>query len=180
MKNISAWAIRNPLGPAVLFAVLTFTGIISFIRLPINLGPDISFPLIEVRVAQPGAAPPELETQILTRIEGAVANLGDVKNITSVAYDGTALAIIEFRVGTPVDRAMNDVRDAVANVRSSLPEGIDEPRVTRVEIEGGAMAYFGVATTAMTQEQLSWFVDNTLSRRLLAVAGVAQVVRGGV
>ena len=179
MKNISAWAIRNPRGPAVLFAVLTFTGIISFIRLPINLGPDISFPLIEVRVAQPGAAPPELETQILTRIEGAVANLGDVKNITSVAYDGTALAIIEFRVGTPVDRAMNDVRDAVAHVRSSLPEGIDEPRVTRVDIEGGAMAYFGVATTAMTQEQLSWFVDNTLSRRLLAVAGVAQVVRGG-
>jgi multidrug efflux pump subunit AcrB len=179
MKHISAWAIRNPLGPLVMFVVLTFIGIVAFIRLPIDLNPDISFPLIQVRIGQPGAAPPEIETQIVTKIEGAVANLGNIKNITAVAYDSNALIILEFRIGTPVDRAMNDVRDAVAKVRSSLPEGIDEPQVIRIDVEGDALARFAVSTTGMTEEQLSWFVDNTVTKRLLSVPGVAQVQRNG-
>ncbi len=179
MKHISAWAIRHPIAPLVLFVVLTFLGIFAFIRLPINLNPDISFPLIKVTVGQPGAAPPEIETQIVTKIEGAVANLGNLKSITSVAFDSTGLLLLEFRIGTPVDRAMNDVRDAVTKIRSSLPEGIEEPLVERVEVDGDAMAYFAVSTTGMTEEQLSWFVDNTIAKRLLTVAGVAQVNRSG-
>ena len=81
MKNISAWAIRHPVTPVVLFVVLFFMGIVAFIRLPINQNPDISFPYVEVQVSQPGAAPPEIETQILQKIEGAVANIGGVKHI---------------------------------------------------------------------------------------------------
>jgi multidrug efflux pump subunit AcrB len=179
MKNISAWAIRNPIAPLVLFTVLTFVGIVSFIRLPINLNPDISFPLIQIRIAEPGAAPPEIETQIVTKVEGAVANLTNLKNITSVSFEGTALLSLEFEVGAPLDRAMNDVRDAVAKVRGELPEGIEEPLVQHIDIDGDAMAYFAVRTTGMTEEQLSWFVDNTIAKRLLAVPGVAQVRRNG-
>ena len=65
MKNISAWAIRHPILPLVLFLVLLFLGVSAFIRLPINLNPDISFPLVMVSVSQPGAAPTEIETQPL-------------------------------------------------------------------------------------------------------------------
>ena len=75
MKNISAWAIRNPILPIVLFVVLLFVGTVAFIRLPINLNPDISFPMVQVIVNQPGAAPTEIETQITQKIEGAVAGL---------------------------------------------------------------------------------------------------------
>ena len=60
MKNISAWAIKHPIFPIVLFMVLTFVGIASFIKLPIQLQPDISFPLVTVMVSQPGAAPTEM------------------------------------------------------------------------------------------------------------------------
>lgn len=179
MKNISSWAIRHPITPIVLFVVLTFVGIVAFVRLPINLNPDIAFPMVSVTVTQPGAAPTEIETQVMQKVEGSIASVGNVRNITSIAREGVSFSNIEFQIGTPIDRAVNDVRDAVAKVRSDLPEGIDEPLIQRVDIDGGAMVYFAVSTTGMTEEQLSWFVDNTMTKRLLAVAGVAQIVRGG-
>ena len=179
MKNISAWAIRHPIFPVVLFVVLTFIGIVAFIRLPINLNPDITFPMVHVQVSQPGAAPTEMETQIMQKIEGSIASVGGVHNITSRAVEGSASIWIEFQIGTPIDRAVSDVRDAVARVRSQLPEGIQEPTVNRIDAEGGAIAYYAVSTTTLTEEQLSWFVDNTVTKRLLAVSGVAQVQRSG-
>ncbi|NBU24302.1 MAG: efflux RND transporter permease subunit, partial [Gammaproteobacteria bacterium] len=179
MKNISAWAIRNPTLPLVLFMVLTFLGIVSFIRLPINLQPDVSFPLIIVQVSQPGAAPAEIESQVTQKIEGAVRSVSGVRNISSRASEGVSSTSVEFDIGTPLDRALNDVRDAVSKVRSDLPEGINEPQVNRVDIEGGSIAYYAVTTTARTPEQLSWFVDNDVAKRLLSLPGVAQVSRGG-
>ena len=179
MKNISAWAIKNPIVPLVLFMVLGFVGLVSFVRLPINLEPDISFPMVIVTVSQPGAAPTELEKQILQKIEASVSTVGNVHNITSRAFEGSARIFIEFQIGTPVDRAVNDVRDAVSRVRADLPEGIQEPTVSRVDTEGNAIVYYAISSTTLTDEQLSWFVDNTLSKRLLALSGVAQVSRGG-
>jgi len=179
VKNLSAWAIRHPISPLVLFAVLVFVGFVAFIQLPVNAEPDVTFPMVIVNISQPGAAPVELETQVLQKVEGAVASVGNVRNITSRATEGVAMAYVEFQIGTPIDRAVNDVRDAVARVRAELPEGIQEPTVSRLDVEGGAIAYFAVSSTAQTEEQLSWFVDNTVTKRLLTVRGIAQVSRGG-
>src|SRR5689334_13111315 len=112
MKNISAWAIRHPITPVVLFVVLTFIGIVAFIRLPISLMPDVSAPFVNVTISQPGAAPTEIETQITRLVEGAVANIGNVKNLVSWTVEGQTTTTVEFHIGTPVDRAVNDVRDA--------------------------------------------------------------------
>ena len=179
MKNMSAWAIRHPIIPIVLFVVLFFIGSISFVLLPINLQPDISFPLVSVIVTQPGAAPSEMETQIAQKIEGQISSIGSIHNITSRLTEGVSFTSVEFQIGTPLDRAVSDVRDAVAKVRSELPEGIDEPQVQREDIDGGPFVYYAVTTTDETIEQLSWFVDNTINKRLLGVTGVAQVFRNG-
>ena len=179
MKNMSAWAIRHPVSPVVLFVVLLFMGVVAFVRLPITLNPDIAYPIVHVTVTQPGAAPQEIETQVLQKIEGSVAGVGNIHNITSLALEGVSSTWIEFQIGTPIDRAVADVRDAVAKVRSNLPNGIQEPIVQRVDVDGGPIAYYAVATTSETQEQLSWFVDNAVTKRLLAIQGVAQVFRGG-
>ena len=179
MKNMSAWAIRNPLLPVVMFVVLSFMGIVSFIRLPINLDPDVTFPLVSVIVSQPGAAPTEIETQVTQKIEGAVAGVGSVRRLTSRAIEGQSLTNIEFQIGTPIDRAVSDVRDAISKVRGDLPDGVEEPLVQRINVAGGAIAYYAVASTMMSPEQLSWFVDSTITKRMLALPGVAQVERGG-
>jgi hydrophobe/amphiphile efflux-1 (HAE1) family protein len=179
MKNISAWAIRHPVTPIVLFVVLFFLGTVAFIRLPINLNPDVSFPAVDVSISQPGAAPQEMETQIAQKVEGSIASIGNIHHQQTRISEGNVLIIIEFNIGTPIDRAVTDVRDAIARVRADLPQGILEPQVQREDADGGTFAIYAVTTTDMTPEQLSWSIDNTITKRLLGVRGVAQVQRIG-
>jgi multidrug efflux pump subunit AcrB len=179
MRNISAWAIRNPVPPIVLFVALTLAGIVSFIRMDINNTPDVSFPFVSVSVSQPGAAPTELESQVTQRVEAAVRGISGVDEITSYVTEGNSRTSVQFDIGTPVDRALNDVKNAVDQIRSDLPEGILEPQVARVDIEGGPIAYVSAEAVDMTLEELSWFVDNTVAKRLLAIPGMAAARRGG-
>jgi multidrug efflux pump subunit AcrB len=179
-RNISAWSIRNPIPSIVLFIALTLAGIVSFTRMDVNQNPDISFPAAQVIVQQPGAAPTELETQVTQRIEAAVRGISGVESISSYVSEGNSKTVIQFNIGVPVDRAVNDVRQAVSQVRSQLPDGILEPEVTRLDvIDGGPLAYMSVEAVDMTLEQLSWFVDDTVAKRLLGIEGMAQVQRGG-
>jgi len=178
-RNISAWAIRNPVAPIVLFIALLLAGMMSFARMSVNDSPDIEFPAAQITIAQPGAAPTELETQVTQKVEAAVRSVTGVDEINSGVREGSSTTFVQFAIGTPVDRAVNDVRDAVANIRSDLPDGILEPQVARVNVAGGAIAYISAESSDMTIEELSWYVDNTVARRLLGISGMAAVSRGG-
>ena len=179
MRNISSWSIRNPIPPIVLFVLLTLAGIVSFRNMSINDMPDVSFPAAQVVIVQPGAAPTELETQVTQRVEAAVRSINGVDEITSWVGEGQSFTTVQFAIGTPIDRGVNDVRDAISNIRSELPNGILEPQVNRVDFSGGPLAYISVESTDMTLEELSWFVDNTVAKKLLGVPGMARVGRGG-
>lgn len=180
-RNISAWSIRNPVPALVLFAFLTIAGFVAFMRMNINQNPEITFPGVGISISQPGAAPTELETQVTQKVEAAVRNLEGVDEIDSTVSEGNSFTFVQFTIDTPVDRATTDVRDAIAQIRGSLPDGIIEPQVQRAQINGGAIANYSVEATDMTMEQLSWFVQDTVSRRLLAVEGMQKVqVYGGV
>ncbi len=180
-RNVSAWAIRNPIPITVLFLLLTLGGLLAFPKLRINTTPDIDLPAVMVVIQQPGAAPVELETQVTRRVEDAVAGLGDVKHITSTVQQGMSLTMVEFTLGKDPDRATNDVRDKVAQIRADLPGTIRDPIISRIEVTGGAILTYTVAAPGMSTEQLSWFVADTVARSLLAIPGVAMINRvGGV
>jgi multidrug efflux pump subunit AcrB len=179
MRNISAWAIRNPVIPLVLFTFLLAMGLMAFKRMDVNLNPDITSPAATVSISQPGAAPPELEIQITRRVEAAVRGISGVTEINSSIREGSSNTFINFEIGTPVDRAVSDVRDAVARIRGDLPDGILEPQVERVDFADEPIGYFSAQSTSMTVEQLSWFIDDTLNRRLMGVEGVSIVSRTG-
>jgi multidrug efflux pump subunit AcrB len=179
-RNISSWAIRNPVPPIVLFVALLLAGVMSFMRMDVNGDPDIEFPAVSITVMQPGAAPSELETQVTQRVEAAVRGVSGVEEITSSVREGSSNTFVSFVIGTPVDRATNDVRDAISQIRGDLPEGILEPQVSRQDF-GQQLAIFSIQTSDMTLEQLSWFVDNDVAKRLLSIPGMAGVDRyGGV
>src|SRR3954471_6189698 len=180
-RNISSWCIRNPVFPIVLFVGLMLAGLIAFARMQVNNAPDIDFPAAIVSVSQPGAAPNEMETQVTQRVESAVRGITGVDEINSTISEGNSTTFVSFQLGTPSDRAVNDVRNAIAQIRSNLPEGILEPQVTRVDAEDEPISYVGAQTTDMTLEQLSWYIDNNVSKRLLGQEGIAAVGRvGGV
>jgi multidrug efflux pump subunit AcrB len=178
-RNISAWCIRNPVPPLVLFLALTLMGVMSFSRMAVTMDPDIDFPFALVFISQPGAAPTELETQVAQKVETVLRNISGVDEVTSSVSEGTARVGVQFAIGTPIDRAVNDVRDAVSNLRSDLPEGIMEPQVIRIDSADDPIAYISAEAVDMTLEELSWYVDNVVNKRLRTLTGLAGVERGG-
>jgi multidrug efflux pump subunit AcrB len=178
-RNISAWSIRNPVPPIVLFIALLLTGIYAFATMEVTDQPDIDFPAATVSISQPGAAPSELVNQVTQKVEAAVRGVEGVDEINSDVREGFSNTFVQFRIGTPTDRAVNDVRDAVAQIRGELPEGILEPQVNRVNIGSEGFVFVAVEATDMSLPELSWYVDNNVSRRLLGQEGVANVVREG-
>jgi multidrug efflux pump subunit AcrB len=178
-RNISAWSIKNPVPPIVMFVALTLMGILAFSRMPVTQDPDIDFPAAIILVAQPGAAPTELETQVAQKVEAAVRNISGVDTINSSVTEGSARIFVQFTIGTPIDRAVNDVRDAVSNIRSDLPDGILEPQVARLNTSDNPIAYLSAEAVDMTLEELSWYVDNVVAKRLRAIDGMGSVFRGG-
>ncbi|NJC05261.1 multidrug efflux pump subunit AcrB [Sphingomonas kaistensis] len=178
-RNISAWCIQNPVPPIVLFIALLLTGIYSFRTMEITNNPDIDFPAANVNVSQPGAAPSEMVNQVTQKVEAAVRGVEGVDEINSTVREGNSNTFIQFKIGTPTDRAVNDVKAAIDQVRGDLPDGILEPQVTRQDISGDGFVFIAVEATDMSLEDLSWFVDGLVSRRLLSQDGVAQVSREG-
>jgi multidrug efflux pump subunit AcrB len=179
--NFSAWSIRNPVPPILLFVALVALGLMSFSKLPVTRMPNVDIPLVSITVTDPGVAPSELETQITKRVEDAVANVNGVKNVISTLTEGMSQTVVEFRFEVDTQTALNDVKDAVDRIRSDLPATADEPLVNRIEVEGEAILTYAVSAPAMTLEELSWFVDDTVIRKLQGLTGVARVERyGGV
>ncbi len=179
--KISGASIRHPIPAMVLFAVLLVLGVVALRAIPITRAPNVDIPLISVLVTQAGAAPAELETQITRKVEDAVASVAGVKHITSTVTDGASTTLVELRLEVSTDRALNDVKDAVAKIREDLPRTIDEPIIERIDVVGQAIQTFAASAPGMTAEQLSWFIDDTVIRDLQGVSGVGRVDRiGGV
>ena len=178
-NNISRWAIKNPIPVLLLFVLLTIAGISGFTSMRINNNPDVDLPLVLVNASRPGAAPTELETQVTRLIEDSIAGLGQVRHVTSTVGDGFSSTFIEFELGVDHERVTNDVRNAMANLQSSLPQDMQIPNVTRIDIAGDPLITYVVQAPTLTPEQRSWFVDNDVSRALLAIKGIGEVNRRG-
>jgi hydrophobe/amphiphile efflux-1 (HAE1) family protein len=178
-SNISAWSIKQPVPTIVLFLILTVMGLVAFPLLGIDSDPNIDVPAVTISVTQPGADPSELESQVTKKVEDAVAGLGNIDHIISTVTDGSSITNVNFILGTNSDRATNDVRNAVAQIRQNLPQDVNDPIVKRVDFAGGAIMSYAVVSERQSVEQLSELIDQTISRAILAVPGVAQVQRAG-
>jgi multidrug efflux pump subunit AcrB len=186
--NFSALSTRNPVPAIMLFLLLTLAGLLAYRTTPVQDFPDIELPVVTVVASLPGAAPAQLETEVARKIEDSVATLQGIKNIYTRVLDGEVTITVEFILEKPLAEAVNDVRDAVARVRADLPADLRDPSVTKASTAGRVVLTF-IAVSApeagggnrLDDQELSWFVDNIVAKRLLAVPGVGAVKRmGGV
>lgn len=177
--RISAWSIRNPIPVAVLFIALIIAGVGAYLALPVKQFPNVSFPAVTVTVTQSGAAPGELETQVTRPVEDAIASISNVKTVRSTVVQGASTTTIEFELGEDLQKVTDEVRSKIDQARAILPREIDEPIVQRLEIDSAPIITYAVSAPAMSTSELSWFVDDTLTRALQGEKGVAQVARVG-
>jgi len=179
--NVSAWSIRNPIPAAMLFVMLTLAGLFSFQSMKVQNFPDLDVPNITIVASLPGAAPNQLENDVARKIENSLASLQGLKHIYTKVQDGSVSITAEFRIEKNTQEALDDVRSAVAKVRGDLPGDLREPIINKLELAGGAVLAYTVASDRMDDEALSWFVDNDVAKLLLSVRGVGAVNRvGGV
>jgi multidrug efflux pump subunit AcrB len=177
--NFSSWAIRQPTPSILLFFMLMVAGLIAFQRLGIQSMPDMEFPSVSLAASVPGASPEQLEAEVARPIEDAVSSIGSVRHVSTTINDGVVSLMIEFTYEKDTQEAVIDVRDAVARIRSTLPGEMQEPVVSRVEIAGLPIVSYAVSSDRMDETDLSWFVDDAVSRALLQARGVAEVRRRG-
>ena len=179
--RISAWAIRNPIPIAVLFIALVIAGLFSYTQLPIKNFPNVEFPAVSVSVTRSGAAPAEMETQVARPIENALSGLSNVVTIASSVNQGQSTTVVQFQLGQDLQKATDDVRSKVDQTRAELPRDVDPPVIQRLEIDDQPIISYAVVAPGMSETELSWFIDNTVTRILQSRPGVAQVSRvGGV
>ena len=181
MINVSSWSIKNPIPAVMLFVMLCFAGMVSFGSMKVQNFPDIDLPTITVTASLPGTAPAQMETEVARKIENAIASLQGLKHITTKVQDGSATISAEFRLEKPIQEALDDVRSAVNRIRSELPGDLKDPVISKLDLAGQPILAYTVRSPSMDAEALSWFVDNQIARKLLAVRGVGAVNRvGGV
>ncbi|EKU51709.1 RND transporter, Hydrophobe/Amphiphile Efflux-1 (HAE1)/Heavy Metal Efflux (HME) family, permease protein [Acinetobacter sp. WC-323] len=179
--NFSAWSIRNPIPGILLFIMLGLAGLLCFKWMKIQQFPDIELPMVTVTAALPGAAPPQLETEVARKIENSIATLQGLRNQYTNIQDGVVTVTAEFQLEKPLQEAVDDVRNAVSQVRSDLPADLRDPIVSKINLSGSPILTYTIQSPKMDEEALSWFVDYDIARAMLQVKGVGAVARvGGV
>ena len=179
--NFSAWAIKTPIPSILLFIMLTIFGLMSFNTMMVQDFPDIELPVVVVTANLEGAAPAQMETEVARKIENAVTTLGEVKHVYSSITDSMAKVSVEFNLEKDTNEAVNDIRDAISRIRSDLPSDMKEPVISKVNTSGRPILTYSVASNELDEQDISWFVDNDVSKVLLAIPGVGKVSRiGGV
>ncbi|MCK9199684.1 MAG: efflux RND transporter permease subunit [Gallionella sp.] len=179
--NVSSWSIRNPIPAILAFVMLTLMGLMGFKAMKIQQFPDIDLPMVTVTASLPGASPAQMETEVARKLENSLANTQGLKHLYTKVLDGTVIITAEFRLEKGTQEAVDDVRAAVTRVRSDLPRDLRDPTVAKVELSGLPILTYTISSPRMSEEELSWFVDNAVTKSLLSVRGVGAVGRvGGV
>jgi len=177
--NVSAYSIKNPLVAILLFVLLTLGGIYGFMKMKVQQFPDIDLPAVVVTVTLPGAAPSQLENDIAKKIENKLTSIEGVSHIRTTLQTGAATIATEFTLEKDIQEAVDDVRSAVGEVRGDLPAAANDPIITKVSTAGFPVVTYSVAAENMSVENLSWFVDDTVTKRLSDIPGVSTVSRVG-
>ncbi len=176
--NISAWSIRNPVPPILLFILLTVCGLLAFDRLSIQKFPDMDLPTIKISASLEGAAPAQLETEVARKIEDELASLSKLDHITTTVTDGSVSISVSFQLEKDGEEALNEVRNKVDSV-TDLPADMETPSVSRVTVQNSPLLVYAVKSSKLNETELSWLIDNDFKKALLAVHGVGDVKRVG-
>ncbi|TBF87822.1 efflux RND transporter permease subunit [Rhizobium leguminosarum] len=179
--NFSAFSIRNPVPAILLFAMLAVGGLLAFKQLPVQNFPDMDLPTIKITATLDGAAPAQLETEVARTIEDNLASLSYLDHVTTTITDGTVSISVSFKLEKDSETALNEVRNAVDSATADLPAQMQTPSVTKVTVQSSALVTYAIRSAVLNETELSWFIDNDLTKALLSVPGVGQVNRiGGV
>lgn len=172
--TITELSIKRPAMMSMVILLFVFIGIIVAPRIGVDLFPSVNIPIVSIVAIYPGASPSEMESQVVKPLEEEVASLSNIKRITSIAYEGRAIIVIEFGMSTNLDVAAIDVQKKVDTCRSKLPSDIDPPVVHKFDFNAQPIMNLAVSSPR-PPEEVYRIVRDQIKERLEQVPGVATV-----
>jgi len=172
-------SINRPIFITCLVLVTMITGWLSLKNLPVDLFPDVTFPVVTVTTPYPGAGPRETETLISKIFEEEFSTISGVKTIRSINQEGVSIVIAEFNFKTDIKYAEQQVRDKVSSAKSKLPDDVKDSMIRRVDPSDQPIVT--VALTAdLTEAELFDLADLTVKPKLeqIAQVGLVEIVGG--
>lgn len=177
--TLSDIAIRRPVFTTMISGAIILLGLISLGRIPVDLYPDVEFPVVSITVVYPGASPREVESQITEKIEDAIVSISDIDQVMSFSRDSVSQVIILFELHADLDRVANQVREQVSAIRRDLPREAEEPSISRMNLSATPVLTYTLSGP-LAPEKLRFYAEDVVKPAVEQVRGVASArVRGG-
>ena len=173
--GFTALFVRRPILAIVLNSLIVIAGLAAILGIEIRELPDIDRPVITVTTTYDGAAPETVDREVTGIIEGAMGRISGVSDISSRSSFGRSRVTVEFNDKTDLNVAASDARDSIGRILNQLPDDADEPRIVKADANADPVMRIGVTSQTMPIEELTDLVENTISDRLIAAPGVADV-----
>ncbi|MEJ2521220.1 MAG: efflux RND transporter permease subunit, partial [Desulfuromonadales bacterium] len=178
--KISSFTTARPVFTCMVTLIVIILGGVALTRLPIDLLPEIAYPVLSINTEYGSAAPEEVEKLVTERIESAVSVIQGIKEVTSESSEGNSRVRVSFTWGTNLDAASNDVRDRLDRVINSLPEEAERPQIRKFDPNSAPILIYGAASN-LDPIELRRLIDDQISYRIEQVPGVAALdVWGGL
>lgn len=173
-------SIARPVFAAMMMVAIMVLGVVSWLRLPVDLLPAVDLPAVVVTTRYEGASALTMEQQVTKTVEDAVGTIAGIKRVTSRSAPGYSAVFAEFNLDVSSRMAAEEIRERVSRLKGSLPKGADEPVVTRFNPQEAPILSLALNSPTATLTELTGFADRILVPRLRRVTGVGQVtVVGG-
>jgi HAE1 family hydrophobic/amphiphilic exporter-1 len=172
--NLAEISIKRPSLIVVIFAVLTFMGIVSYFSLNYELLPKYSQPVLVLVTSYPGASPSEVENSVTKKIEDAISSLEDIDNIQSTSYEGASVVVIIFKSSADMDRAIENATRKVNNIQYTLPKDVLPPVISNFSMDDIPIMRMGI-TADIPATELYDLVKNKIKPMISTINGVSQI-----
>ncbi len=178
---ISSFAIRRPVITIVAMLALVLFGVAALALLKTDEFPDVQPPIVVVSVLYPGAAPENVEREVVEPIEDVISGISGVSEISASALDSFAVFIVEFVYEKDLQEATQQIRDEINAIRNDLPPEIEEPALTRFDPADAPIVSLALTSARRPATELTQLADLDISRVLRGLPGVAEAqVVGGI
>jgi len=178
-RGLTHAAIRRPLGTAAITSIVLVLGLFFIGRLPVDLLPEVVYPLVRVDVSYPGVAPEVIEEQVTRPLERELSSTEGLVLMASEAEEGSTDVSLLFRYGTDLDLALQDASRLLERARGQLPDDIEPPRLSKVDPGAAAVFEAGFSSRERSAREVRDWLDNRLAPQLQSIPGVSGVLSVG-
>ena len=177
---IPKYSVKRPYTVLVAVVLVIVLGVVSLTRMTTDLLPAMNLPYVIVVTTDVGASPEEVEKDVTSPIEAAMATTSNINNVSSMSYDNYSMVVLEYEQSTNMDSAMIEIQQQLDQLTGQFPDSAGSPVIMQIDPDMMPVMIASADVDGMDQAEVSNYVDNELLPLLESIEGVASVTATGV